>query len=172
MTVGHKLGSRIDLVNEVWYHGNMTSDSACKALRITSDGTFLVRNSSRYRGMYVLSVKKGQSVEEFYIVVTSYSTGNVKYEIQGTNNPFNSLQELVYVYMTYGHPISTDGEVLKQPYPRESNVLARDKRLDPKQTIKLCLFHYNIIKRLASSQALIPFCSMIAGMLILRTWLY
>lgn len=129
MSVRHKLGNSAELVNEEWYHGNMTSESAHNALITSPDGTFLIRNSTSYKGWYILCVKHGVEVSAFYIEVAPKSSKNKVYEIQGTNKQFHSLQALVNFYRIGERRISVDGEMLKWPYQPWNCFPAEDVRL-------------------------------------------
>jgi hypothetical protein len=84
-----------------------------------TNDSFLVRESTKESGKLVLSVK---NCDEFYHFHIERGVGS--YQIEGTDEPFSSLVELVDHYKQHGLPIESDSEKvihLKSPCVRDDS---------------------------------------------------
>ena len=105
------------VVHEPWYHGDISWEVAKERLEAQDSDRFLVRKSQSQPGKYALSVRYGGIVKNFVI-----RKDNQRYEVEGTEMQFSSLQELVAFYEE--HYLTTDWERLTTPCP--------PKRLKPR----------------------------------------
>ena len=105
------------VVDEPWYHGDISWRVAEERLNKQDSDCFLVRKSQSQPGKYALSVRYGGIVKNFVI-----HKDNQRYEVEGTEMQFSSLQELVAFYEE--HYLTTDWERLTTPCP--------PKRLKPR----------------------------------------
>ena len=105
------------VVHEPWYHGDISWRVAKERLNKQDSDRFLVRKSQSQPGKYALSVRYGGIVKNFVI-----RKDNQRYEVEGTEMQFSSLQELVAFYEE--HYLTTDWERLTTPCP--------PKRLKPR----------------------------------------
>ena len=99
------------LVEEPWYHGDISWEDAEERLNAQDSDCFLVRKSQSQPGKYVLSVSYGGVVNHFPVCKEDQH-----YEVEGTENPFTSLSELVAFYKN--HFLSPDEEMLTTHCPR------------------------------------------------------
>ena len=97
-------------VEEPWYHGDISCDVAEERLTALDSDNFLVRKSQSQPGKYVLSVSYGKAMKHFMI-----RKENQRYEVEGAERIFSSLQELVAFYNE--HYLTTDWELLTIPCP-------------------------------------------------------
>ena len=97
-------------VHEPWYHGDISCDVAEERLEAQDSDCFLVRKSRSQPGNYVLSLSYGKVMKHFVI-----RKENRRYEVEGTEKSFGSLQELIAYYKE--HYLTTDWERLTTPCP-------------------------------------------------------
>ena len=69
--------------------------------------SFLVRESAQEAGKLVLSIKSGDNFYHFPI-----ERGVGSYQVEGTDEPFPSLVELIDHYIQHGLPESDSGELV------------------------------------------------------------
>ena len=81
------------VVGRYWYHGDISRKVAEERLIAEDSDCFLVRKSQSQEGKIVLSVYYREAIKHFII-----HTGNECYEVDGSQNTFKSLQELVEYY--------------------------------------------------------------------------
>ena len=96
------------LVHEPWYHGDISWEDAEERLETQDSDCFLVRKSQSQPGEYVLSVSFGGVIKHYPICVQNQCC-----EIEGTETPFKSLDELIVYYKS--KYISTQEDVLTTP---------------------------------------------------------
>ena len=99
------------LVQKPWYHGDITWEDSEERLRAQDSDCFLVRKSQHQEEKLVISVRYGQEVKH-HTVGTKYQY----YEVEGTEKPFSSMDELIAYYQH--HFLSTEEELLTIPCPR------------------------------------------------------
>ena len=101
------------LVQRRWYHGDISWQEAKKRLTAQdSDCCYLVRKSQHQPGNYVISVMYGGKVKHHTVLTIKYQY----YEVEGTEKPFSSMDELIAYYQD--HFLSTEEELLTIPCPR------------------------------------------------------
>ena len=90
----------------------MSREDAENKLGGIDTDTFLVRERPQEAGKLVLSVKSGSKFYHFPI-----ERGVGSYQVEGTEEPFPSVAELIDHYIQHGLPESDSGElvVLKSP---------------------------------------------------------
>ena len=95
-------------VQEPWYHGDISWEEAEERLKVQGSDCFLVRKSQSKPGKYDLSVSFGGVIKHYPICVQNQCC-----EIEGTETPFKSLDELIVCYKS--KYISTQEDVLTTP---------------------------------------------------------
>ena len=100
--------------HERWYHGKISRREAEEKLRVTQDGSFLVRESTTHPGCFALSTKHQGKVKHRLVHSTPGGSAST-FELKGSGKPFNKLTDLVKYYQ-YNY-MSTDWEILKSPCP-------------------------------------------------------
>ena len=102
---------------ENWYHGKISRSDAVEKLMRFPEGCFLVRESSSYLGGYALSVRHhGCVIHRIVHSSRSGSGATSTYELEGSGKCFSKITDLVKYYRS--NFISTDGEILKIPCPK------------------------------------------------------
>ena len=100
-------------ITQPWYHKKLSREEANERLKaMDTNDSFLVRESTKESGKLVLSVK---NCDEFYHFHIERGVGS--YQVEGTDEPFSSVVELVDHYKQFGLPESDSGRVilLKSP---------------------------------------------------------
>ena len=99
-------------VNQPWYHKKLSREDAEKRLGKLDANSFLVRESMQECGKLVLSIKNGVDFYHFPI-----ERGVGSYQVEGTDEPFSSVVELIDHYKQHGLPENNSGVVvlLKSP---------------------------------------------------------
>ena len=85
----------------------MSREDAEDKLGDIDTDTFLVRESPKEAGKLVLSVKSGSKFYHFPI-----ERGVGSYQVEGTEEPFPSVAELIDHYKQHGLPESDSGELV------------------------------------------------------------
>ena len=81
------------VVDEPWYHGDISWRVAEERLNKQDSDCFLVRKSQHQEGKLVISVKYGRVIKH-HTVLTKYPY----YEVEGTEKRFSSMDELIAYY--------------------------------------------------------------------------
>ena len=99
-------------MRQPWYHKRLSREDAESKLGDGGTDSFLVRESTQEAGKLVLSIKSG---DKFYHFPIERGVGS--YQIEGTEEPFPSLVELIDHYTQHGLPESDTGEfvIFKSP---------------------------------------------------------
>ena len=113
------------VVQELWYHGDISWQLAEERLNKQDSDRFLVRKSQSQPGKYALAVRYGGIVKHFVI-----HKENQRYEVEGTEKSFGSLQELVAFYKE--HYLTTDWERLTTPCQPQRLKPRPPQRLKPR----------------------------------------
>lgn len=95
------------IITQPWYHKRLSRENAEERLGMTDTNCFLVRESAQEFGKLVLSIRNG---DNFYHFPVEHGVGS--YQIEGTDEPFSSVMDLIYHYQQYGLPESDTGEVV------------------------------------------------------------
>ena len=125
------------LVPEPWYHSKISKKEAVKRLAAQKFDCFLVRKSQHQAGKYKLSVNYGRVIKHHTI-----REKNQLYEVEGTEQSFSTLSELVAYFKN--HYISTDQELLVNACPRPT-LRPRKKVTPPGMSKKDLLLHAALI---------------------------
>ena len=102
---------------ENWYHGKISRSEVEEKLRISPDGSFLVRESATYPGSYALSTKHQGQIKHRIVHSTRGDSGS-SYQLKGSGKCFHKITDLVMYYRN--NYISTDGEILRTPCSRST----------------------------------------------------
>ena len=124
------------VVQELWYHGDISWQLAEERLNKQDSDRFLVRKSQSQPGKYALAVSYGGVLKHFVI-----HTENERYEVEGTEMQFSSLQELVAFYED--HYLTTDWERLTTPCPPK-RLKPRPSPISVQGVNILLLFHFTL----------------------------
>ena len=108
-------------VNQLWYHKKLSREDAESKLGAIDTNSFLVRESARETGKLVLSANNGGKFYHFLI-----ERGVGLYQVEGTNQPFSSVVELIDYYGQHGLPESGNGDVviLESPCIYDASLLS------------------------------------------------
>ena len=107
----YKPADRDDLVQESWYHGNISYRESQTRLQRAPSGSYLVRESASHEGCYSLDVKHKGSMKHFIIQENDWD----EYEVTGAEKSFETLPLLVTYYSS--NVLSAEGEMLHTPLP-------------------------------------------------------
>ena len=111
-------------ITQPWYHKRLSREDANKRLRaMDTSNSFLVRESTKESGKLVLSVKNFDRFYHFHI-----ERGVGSYQIEGTDEPFSSVVELIDHYKQYGLPESDSGKVILLELPCVCDVSSVDSK--------------------------------------------
>ena len=103
----NKGGHTVLTVRQPWYHKRLSRENAESKLEEGGTDSFLVRESAQEAGKLVLSIKSG---DKFYHFPIERGVGS--YQVEGTDEPFPSLVELIDHYVQHGLPESDSGELV------------------------------------------------------------
>lgn len=112
---------QLDLVDQAWFHGRMTSEYAVKVLE--TEGEFLVRENPARPGDYFISVNENGVVKHF--PVQRSTTKNLKYKYKiNKSGSFETLVDLVEAFYS-NKKLVTDSEVIQllAPANRDAGML-------------------------------------------------
>ena len=108
--------SRSELYKYPWYHGNITRELAESLM--TTEGDFLLRDSTSQPGDYVLTCCWGRKMLHF-VVNRKLDKETAKVQYQFEEVLFDRVTELVHFYVSKKKPISsTSGVVISAAVPR------------------------------------------------------
>ena len=110
----------LDLVDQAWFHGRMTSDYAVKVLG--QEGEFLVRENPTKSGDYSISVNQNGVVKHFPIERST--TKNLKYKFKiHKSGSFESLVDLVEFLYSNKKIVTAKEEIqLRVPANRDTGL--------------------------------------------------
>ena len=113
-------------VHQPWYHRRLSRQEAENKLGDMDTHSFLVRESAQEVGKLVLSVK---SRDNFYHFPIERGVGS--YQVEGTDEPFPSVVELIDHYKQYKLLESNSGEsvILKSPCNCDDSLLSGSCKL-------------------------------------------
>ena len=94
-------------INQPWYHKKLSREDAESKLGAMDTNSFLVRESAQEAGKLVLSTNSGGKFYHFPI-----ERGVGSYQVEGTEEPFPSVVELIDYYRQHGLPESDSGDVV------------------------------------------------------------
>ena len=108
-------------VNQPWYHRKLSRQEAEDKLGDMDTHSFLVRESAQEVGKLVLSVK---SHDDFYHFPIERGVG--QYQVEGTEEPFPSVVELIDHYKQHGLLERNIGDLvfLKSPCICDASLLS------------------------------------------------
>ena len=108
------------LMNDVWYHGNISRETAEQVLREADEtDCFLVRDSSSRSDSYVLSLKYRGEIRHF--LACKLLSG--LYGIEGTQKALTTFAGVIDYFKE--HPLSPRGETLGVALPWWQNEVIR-----------------------------------------------
>ena len=99
-------------ITQSWYHKRISREDAEKRLREMNTNSFLVRESTKESGKLVLSVINKDKLYHFII-----ERGVGSYQVQGTDQPFSSVVDLINYYKQHDLSESDTGEVVRLKSP-------------------------------------------------------
>ncbi|XP_028411037.1 SH2 domain-containing protein 3C-like isoform X1 [Dendronephthya gigantea] len=112
---------QLDLVDQAWFHGRMTSEYAVKVLE--TEGEFLVRENPARPGDYFISVNENGVVKHFPIQRST--TKNLKYKYKlNKSGSFETLVDLVESFYSNKKLVTDSEEIqLLAPANRDAGML-------------------------------------------------
>ncbi|XP_070208221.1 SH2 domain-containing adapter protein D-like [Littorina saxatilis] len=103
-TIGEPVNAMIPLHNQDWYHGNISRDDAEQQLRVSKDGSYLVRDSSdRYH--YTLSIKSPLQIIHIQIDQCKKADGTMRYILGKNSKAFQTIPAMIDHYTQHAMPI-------------------------------------------------------------------
>ncbi|KAG8234574.1 hypothetical protein J437_LFUL015365 [Ladona fulva] len=99
---GEPVDISVPLERQGWYHGAITRVEAESVLRLTKEGSYLVRNSESTRQDYSLSLK---SARGFMHMRIQQNKENGRYILGQFSQPFSSIPEMIHFYTINRLPI-------------------------------------------------------------------
>lgn len=111
----------LELVDQAWFHGRLTSEYAVKVLR--TEGEFLVRENPAKPGDYFVSVNENGLVKHFPIQRSTTKNLKYKYKLYESGS-FESLVDLVEYFYSNKKLRTESGEILLlSPANRDAGLL-------------------------------------------------
>ncbi|XP_005104909.1 uncharacterized protein LOC101858879 isoform X2 [Aplysia californica] len=102
--IGQRINPMIPLVNQNWFHGNISRDDAEKMLCVCKEGSYIVRISSD-RKSYSLSIKSSKQYIHVQIEELNMSDGTVRYILGKNSKEFPSIPEMIDHYTHHRVPL-------------------------------------------------------------------
>jgi len=102
--IGQRINPMIPLVNQNWFHGNISRDDAEKMLCVCKEGSYIVRISSD-RKSYSLSIKSAKQYIHVQIEELHLLDGSVRYILGKNSKEFPSIPEMIDHYTHHRVPL-------------------------------------------------------------------
>ncbi|XP_025077185.1 SH2 domain-containing adapter protein B-like isoform X3 [Pomacea canaliculata] len=103
-SIGEPINAMIPLVNQSWYHGNISRDDAERILRVCKEGSYLVRDSSD-RCHYTLCIKSSRQTINIQIDQCVDAYGITVYILGKNSKAFETIPSMIDYYTHHPVPI-------------------------------------------------------------------